>query len=337
MNMHNNRETFEQADLIQKACSMLGWRDDPQKIAEKVKQLQRGLPKEDEFAALSVWMGKCSLIHKLEQEQFPSLSREKYQVPDFFAVFNVSNKDIPALIEIKKTKDIKIGPFTSAYYGKLTNYASLLKLPLLIAWHIEKLNLWCLFDHERMQRKQTAFHIDFQTAMNNNLLGILFDDVIITLEPGNRILLRYKKETGSERRDANGKLQKFAGILEEIIWFSSKDEKIALNSALGKLLNLIFYLVDNDVTETEDEKYVTLTFHTTRKEYLFTHQLLGVVAFGTAILSNDKPNWLEVIKRNRFRMGYQSVRSALSTGVKEGAVSMIIRQNPAFRPKFLEI
>ncbi len=332
----NSKETFESARLIYEVCSRLGWSANPKEIAEKVKQLQRGLPKEDEFAALCLWMGRCSLIHKLEQEQFPSLSKEKYQVPDFLAVLNISNKDIPVLVEVKKTTDVKIRPFASSYHSKLTNYANLLQLPLLIAWHIERLNLWCLFDVERMQKKRTAFHIDFDTAMNNNLLGVLFDDVIIRLKPGNKILFRVRKESGSEIRDTStGKLKRFSGIMEEIVFVSARNQEVVLDSALGKLLELLFHLVDNDQTDVEDEEYVTLTFYTTSEENLFTHQLLGVIAFRTNVLSDYKPNWLEVIKKNQFSMDYQSVRSALSTGVKTGAVSMIIRQNPAIRPKFL--
>jgi len=333
----NNADTFEQATLLYKVISKLGWLGKPADIAEKVKQLQRGLPKEDEFVALCLWMGKCSLIHKLEQEQFPGLSKEKYQVPDFLGVFSLCNEDIPVLIEVKKTADIKIKPFTSVYHSRLMNYASLLKLPLLIAWHIERPNLWCLFDIGQVRRRRSAFHIDFQAAMNNNLLGVLFDDVIIKLKPGNRVLFRIRKEQGSEVRDSHtGRLQRFSGTLEEIVWFSSRDQRIAANSVLGNLLESIFYLVDTDGKESEDEQYMTLTFYTTREENLFAHQLLGVMAFGLAILKDDKLNWLEVIKNNKFRMDYLSVRSALSQGVKDGAIAAIIKQNPAVRPPFLQ-
>jgi len=169
--------------------------------------------------------------------------------------------------------------------------------------------------------------------MNNNLLGVLFDDVIITLKRGNKVSVRIKKEPGSELRDTNsGKLQRFTGIMEEIVWFSSRSQKIAWDSPLCRFLELVFYLVDNDVMESEDETYVTLTFHTTQEENLFAHQLLGVVAFGTAIFHDDKPSWLEAMRKNTFRMDYQSVRSAASEGVNTGVVSRIIRQRPGIPP-----
>ncbi|OGO22377.1 MAG: hypothetical protein A2Z28_02385 [Chloroflexi bacterium RBG_16_51_9] len=336
MTTDNIKETFESALLIHKACSMLGLGASPEKIAEKVRQLQRGLPKEDEFVALCLWMQKCPLIHKLEQEQFPDLSKEKYQVPDFLTVLNVSNKHIPVLIEVKKTDDVKT-KFTAAYHARLTSYAKLLKLPLLIAWHIEKFNMWCLFDVERMQKQKTAFHIDFSTAIKNNLLGVLFDDVIIKLKPENKILFRVRKDPGSEVRDTDtGELKKFSGIMEEAVFVSAGNQKVALNSEWGRLFELLLGLVDNDQTEVEDEEYVTMTFYTTREESLFTHQLLGIMAFGVSAFSGHKPNWLGVMKKNQFIMDYPSLNSSLSAGVKNGAISMIGRLKPVVLPKFLK-
>ena len=330
------RERFQRAMLLHKAISMLGWAGKPEDIAAKVRQLERGLPAEDQFAALCVWMGRCSLIHKLGQEQFPNLSREEYQVPDFLAVFDLSSKKVPALIEVKKTNGIRLAPFGSKYYSKLTNYAKLMKLPLLIAWYIERFNLWCLFDIERMQRKRSAFHIDFHTATNNSLLGAVLDDVIFRIRPGIKAQFSVRKESGSEIRDPmTGELLKFSGILEEIAWLNSSDKRMNTTPSLRRLLEFLFYVVDNDTKDSENDEYVTLTFYTTKEENLFAHQLLGVMAFGTAILRVATPSWIEVLKSDGFQMDYQSVREALSTGVKEGAVSMILKQNPVVRPEFL--
>lgn len=330
------RERFQKAMLLHKAISMLGWAGKPEDIADKVRQLERGLPVEDQFAALCVWMGRCSLIHKLEQEQFPNLSREEYQVPDFLAVFDFSTKKVPTLIEVKKTHGIRLAPFGSKYYSKLTNYAKLMKLPLLIAWYIEGLNLWCLFDIGRMQRKRSAFHIDFHTATNNSLLGVIFDDVIFRIRPGIKAQFNVRKEPGSEIRDpTTGELREFSGVLEEIAWLNSSDKRMNTTPSLRRLLEFLFYVVDNDTSDSENDEYVTLTFYTIKEENLFAHQLLGVMAFGTAILRDATPSWIELLKSDGFQMDYKSVREALSTGVKEGAITIILRQNPVVRPEFL--
>jgi len=331
-----SRERFEKAMLLHKAISMLGWAGKPEDIADKVKRLERGLPVEDQFAALCVWMGKCSLIHKLEQEQFPNLSREEYQVPDFLAVFDLATKKMPALIEVKKTSGIRLEPFGGKYYSKLTNYAKLMNLPLLVAWYIENFNLWCLFDLERMQRKHSAFHIDFPTATNNSLLGVMFDDVIFRIKSGLKVQFNVRKEPGSELRDpTTGELRKFTGVLEEITWLNNKDVRINATPSLRRLFEFLFYIVENDTRDSENNEYVTMTFYTTKEENLFTHQLLGVMAFGTAITRDTTPTWVQVLRGNNFQMDYQSVRNALSTGVEEGAFSVILRQNPVIRPEYL--
>jgi len=315
---------------------MLGWGENPKEIVDKVNQLRRGLPKEDEFIALSVWMGKCTLIHKLDQKQFPGLSRERYQAPDLFALYDFNGKNVPVLVEVKATADIKLGPFSSVYYQKLVNYANMLGLPLLVAWYIEKLNLWCLFDLERMTQKRTAFHIDFQTAMNNSLLGILLDDVIINISRGTQVFIKIRKVPGTELRDKiDGKLQKFDGIVEDIVWLSPEGQKISMGSPLGKFLDYAFRLVGNDVTEIEDEGYVILTFSTTENENIFAHQLLGPVLAGFRTVPDTEFSWLDAIEGKKFSMDYQHVRSA-SEGVKNGVVRRIIRQNPAILPKFLQ-
>lgn len=336
MSRENTREQFTQAMMITQACSLLGWGENPKEIVDKVNQLLRGLPKEDEFIAMSTWMGKCSLVHKLDQEQFPALSRDNYQVPDLFALYDSNGKHVPVLIEVKKTLDIRLKPFSNAYYSRLSNYARLMHLPLLIAWYIERLNMWCLFELERMTKKRSAFHIDFQTATNNSLLGILADDIILTVNKGVKLLFRIRKDPKTVIRDSNsGEVKKFTGIMEEIVWVNPKGQEIACSPNLRSFLELVFRMVDNDVTDSEDGTHVTITFYTTSEENLFAHQLLGVMAFGSPIAEGKRPTWLEVIRNNRFRMDYYSVREAASEGVKSGMIRWIIRQNPATLPEFL--
>ena len=336
MNTENTREQFTRAMMISQACSLLGWGENPKELVNKVNQLLRGLPKEDEFIALSTWMGKCSLIHKLDQEQFPSLSRDNYQVPDLFALYDFNGRMVPVLIEVKKTSDIMLRPFSNAYYSRLSNYANLMHLQLLIAWHIERLNIWCLFELERMTRRRTAFHIDFHTATNNSLLGILADDVILTFKKGIQLLLKIRKDPKTVIRDkTSGEVIKFTGIMEEFMWVNPQGQQITCSPNLRNFLELVLRMVDNDVTDSEDDTHITITYYTTNEENLFAHQLLGVMAFGRPIPGGKRPTWIEAIRNNRFRMDYPSVREATSEGVKSGMIKWVVRQNPAILPEFL--
>lgn len=75
-------------------------------MAQRVQRLDIGLLAEDEFAVICSWLGKCSLIHKLDQQQTPKSSRENYQVPDLLAVFDTGHNQYKVLIEVK-TKNEK--------------------------------------------------------------------------------------------------------------------------------------------------------------------------------------------------------------------------------------
>ncbi|WP_322864804.1 hypothetical protein U5922_000560 (plasmid) [Aquicoccus sp. G2-2] len=71
--------------LIQEVLAEFGRDADPKAIADRVKRLDLGLPIKDEFIAVCSWLGKTRLIHKLDQHQAPSQSRDEYQVPDLLA------------------------------------------------------------------------------------------------------------------------------------------------------------------------------------------------------------------------------------------------------------
>src|SRR5262245_32471512 len=70
-------------------------------IVNRVRRLQIGLPAEDEFSVLLTWLGRCRLVHKLDQLQSPRESRERWCVPDLLAVFDYEGRDVPVLIEVK--------------------------------------------------------------------------------------------------------------------------------------------------------------------------------------------------------------------------------------------
>jgi hypothetical protein len=121
--------------LIAEAVQQLGLSTDPKAVAERVRRLQVGLPAEDEFSVLLTWLGRCRLVHKLDQLQRPSDSRARWFVPDLLAVFDYHGKDLPVLIEVKTTPfDNNTLSWPVAYRERLVRYADMLKMPLLVAW-----------------------------------------------------------------------------------------------------------------------------------------------------------------------------------------------------------
>jgi hypothetical protein len=137
--------------------TQLGWEADPQRLAAHLQRLNQGLPREDEFSVVCSWLGKCEVIHKLDQQQMPNASKEQYQVPDLFGAFRIDAGRVPVLVEVKSSKD-NVLSFRPDYVAKLKAYADLVKLPLLIAW--KHFGMWTLFELSHMWRAQSNFNID---------------------------------------------------------------------------------------------------------------------------------------------------------------------------------
>jgi Holliday junction resolvase len=178
----------DMARLIQEVLTDLGSAADPAEVARRVRGLDRGLPAEDEFGVICAWLGQCRLIHKLDQQQAPVSSRDVYRVPDLLAAFEAAG---PFLIEVKVKQD-QTPSFRPDYLGRLTAYAKLLGLPLLIAWKFH--SMWSLFDARHLRIAQTNFNITQSEAMRQNLLGVLAGDVAYSLGPGAGIHFDCAKE-----------------------------------------------------------------------------------------------------------------------------------------------
>src|SRR5450830_924844 len=93
------------ARLIQDVLAELGWDADAATVADGVRRLDIGLPVEDEFSVVCAWLGKCQLLHKLDQHQVPIVSKQEFQVPDLLAKFSTQSSKSPILIEVKSKKD----------------------------------------------------------------------------------------------------------------------------------------------------------------------------------------------------------------------------------------
>ena len=62
-------------------------------LAEKVKQLQAGLPLQDEFFCLCWWSGRCNFIHGMADKPLPA-TKNKIQVPDLMLSLEYQGRSI---------------------------------------------------------------------------------------------------------------------------------------------------------------------------------------------------------------------------------------------------
>ena len=121
------------ARLLYEAAEQLGWTSDSRAIVDRVRRLAIGLPAEDELSVLLPWLGRCCLVHKLDQEENSDHSKRKYRVPDLLAIFDYGGRHIPVLIEVKSTDDSTLS-WQPDYRDALCAYAAALRLPFLVAW-----------------------------------------------------------------------------------------------------------------------------------------------------------------------------------------------------------
>jgi Holliday junction resolvase len=200
--------------LIQSALAELGWDVNAPTIAAKVRRLNVGLPREDEFSVVCAWLGKCLLLHKLDQHQLPISSRKEFQVPDLLAFFATQSDRSPVLIEVKSRNAQTLSLKPDAL-DKLNNYANLLRLPLLIAWKFH--SVWTLFEAKHLSKAIKNFNISLDLAMKENLLGILAGDVAYTIGAGAGVQFRFRKDEKVTQNEGND------GSTEEL-WKTTIDD-----------------------------------------------------------------------------------------------------------------
>ncbi len=176
------------ARLVQEVLTRLGFDASADDIARGVRKLNYGLPAEDEFSVICAWLGNCRIIHKIDQQQTPPISRNYYQIPDLVADFYGVGA---VLIEVKRCND-KTLSFKPEYYRKLINYEKFLGKPLLVAWKFH--NIWTLFDIRRLKLARINYNISHADAMQHNLLGILAGDVAYVLMPDVGVHFELNKE-----------------------------------------------------------------------------------------------------------------------------------------------
>jgi Holliday junction resolvase len=313
--------------LIQEVLSELGWDDDPKKIAEHVRRLDSGLPVEDEFIAICSWLGKTSLIHKLDQHQAPAASRDLYQVPDLLVKFeNIG----PVLIEVK-SKAKRTLPFTPRYLDRLNAYARLLNMPLLIAWKHH--GIWALFEVKHLIKARTNFNITYGNAMKENLLGVLAGDVAYKIASGAGLRIRCKKEHLVSREEIDGAVaEQWHMRIDEVGFMVSGSEQV---DHLDADVTTLFTTWDLSERQSHSDTHIELRFVADDDDSMMfghmalTHLLHWSLPQGAAI------NWRHAIRRDTVVSNMANFRRALGRALEQKVVHLILNQQPQTWPDFL--
>ena len=313
--------------LIQEVLTELGWDAPPGKIAENVRQLELGLPAEDEFTAICCWLGKAHIVHKLDQQQAPPKSRDTYQVPDLLGQFANTG---PLLIEVKARRKQTLS-FTPNYLERLNAYADLVNMPLLIAWKHH--GIWLLFESRHLAKARKNFNITLGDAMRENLLGVLAGDVAYKISPGAGVWFRCKKEELlTVEKDCDTVTEQWQMRIDEVGF------TVAGGQPAGDLdpdVATLFTTWDLTECQSHSDAHIELHFVAGKDDgVMFGHMAL------THLLSWSMPqgttiNWRHAIRRDAVVSNMTNFSHTLKRAFDQNVVRIILHQQPQTWPDFL--
>jgi Holliday junction resolvase len=320
------------ARLIFEAIQQLGWDADVSSVIDRVKRLDLGIPAEDEISFILSWLGRCIIVHKLAQEQYPPDSIGKFQVPDLFACFIKDDTRIPVLIEVKSSNKNKLS-WKESYINKLKNYSALIDLPVFVAWKFYR--IWLLVDIDCFEKARTNYHLTFEEAMKHNLLSHLAGDFVYKMEPKVGLHFQMKKEelVSSEQITPSYREEKWKIRIEKASFVNSEGKE---QSTLQPGLWPLFISAEPVSVERFEKDIIHQSFVISEDSGMhFAHSALPILL--TFFMdTEEKIHWRKHLNEHKFPVDFKTFYEAATAGLKEKMVRYVIHQEPFKTPKFLE-
>lgn len=315
--------------LIHESLEQLGWAADANSIAERVHRLNIGLPLEDEFSIICGWLGQCDLVHKLDQQQYPTTSKDTFQVPDLLANFNVRGAgNTSILIEVKSCEK-NVLSLRPDYVSKLRAYGQLLGLPVLIAWR--KHGIWSLVDLDVFSKSNKNFNLNFNDAMRNSLMSKLLGDFSYTPQVNSGVHVSFKKENLIETIETDEGLQEnWHMVIDDVYFTNGESEQLR---DLSPIAQQLFYSWDLTTTESHSDSHVVMHNTIDEESGMFAHMAL------TRLLSfhgrEDEVHWRRHLQHDTAISSILDFRSGIEENLKAGIIKYIFDIEPANVPDFL--
>ena len=317
------------AYLFHEALTQIGWEGDAQALADRVQRLNIGLPAEDEFSVVCAWLGRCELLHKLDQQQVPVTSKERFQVPDLLARFSTQRGTTPVLIEVKSRKG-NVLSMKPDYLERLKNYAQLLNVPLLIAW---KTHVWTLFEAKHLAIKGKNYSISANDAMQQSLMGALAGDTAYIVGRGAGIHLQAKKDALLNRTVTTEGVRENWRVLFDRIEFS--DYEGNRRTDLSAEVQAFFYTWDLSQTTEQDETRLRASFIVEDNDYMqFGHSALVRLLHWESV-DKSPLRWRGLLERESATAIIKNFPKALEAAHREKVVSHILYVRPLDMPDFI--
>jgi Holliday junction resolvase len=314
---------------MHEALTQLGWQADPTGLVRRLARLNMGLPSEDEFSVVCTWLGRCKLIHKLDQRQGPVSSRIDYQVPDLLAIFDYKGRSIPVLIEVKSSVSQTLS-FQPDYFLRLRSYASAIGLPILIAWKYQ--NFWMLFEIDHMTKAKKNYNIALGKAATESLLGVLAGDFSYSLAKGSGLHLSMRKDKLVSETGAGSELQQeWSMVIEDVCYTDGQGSK---RHYLSPDVQRLFFINSLDETTEHSESHVYGHFVVGQDATKFAHMSLTAL-IGQGLAPGQTLNWRDVTARSTAVPGFEDFSRTIKRALDEKIVTHIFHIQPQTLPRFL--
>lgn len=321
------------ARMIFEALEQMGWSiENPVQLTERIRRLEVGIPAEDEFALLISWMGKCELVHKLDQEQSPPKSKSNYRVPDLLAFFHHKKHLVPVLIEVKTSKAQTLS-WKPSYLDGLRQYAAKLNLPLLVAWKWKRFGLWSLFEARHFIKPMKNYKMTFGLAMKENLMGLLAGDFAVELcrNVGLHFLFKTERRIATSKKETTT-TETWLMRVKDAFFTNGKGERI---DSLGAGLWSLFLCSNFEDCSEFGESESSLSFTIKEEALQFAHRMLPFLLQFKA--GKDKIlRWREIRCNYSVPVQFQTLRQAASDGISDNIVRHVIKVVPNTKPELLK-
>ncbi len=302
---------------------------DGESLLSRIHDVRRGLLPEKEFFSILAWLGNCVVVNRIDQTPMPVEMSDNLRAPDFLAFAKYSNRIIPVLIECKATTDNKI-VWSEKYFESLKDFASLLNLPLLLAWKWN--DLWIVADCVHFQKRVTAYHLDYETALKENLICLLF---------GNRwIMVNQDASFRLDTKVIDSELDPQEPLIDEGT-YTLQIEKAGFYVGENEIdvsprgAEILFSAFAKNVVKKLEGNRARIAFYP--DEGTTTVQLYDLLLIDLYIRSRDVNDiiWEEALLEGPFHSTAEMFRTALAATGTSRYIDLVMNQTPKTVPSFL--
>jgi hypothetical protein len=298
-------------------------------LAARIKELQKGLLPEDEFAATVSWLGNCSNIHRIDQAPMPVPKlTDKMRAPDFIAFPMVGDRPVPVLIEVKAHRGKHLD-WSESYRRSLTRFAECLNLPLLVAWKCG--DLWTLVDNQHFEKNVEAYRLTIEKALTEDLLCVLFRNLRIQMNPELELILDMK--ILDEVIGGTDALLPAGSFRMQVVRAGLYSKGIEKKDSKNGRFALFLAAPEDDVEIRRTGRQECRHIFRPLPDHGFT--LSNVLVTQLSLGAGDDIDWHQILTKGEFPSSGQEFRESLSSAIDEGFVRYVLDVIPNTWPSFI--